>query len=382
MQIQTRGTLLDDSSFASTIHHLAQYRTEEGVLSVYLDLDPEVGVDRQVEALKRLVEPLHMHTTDAWLQGRLEYEIEGAVQTVSCWQKVLGRSVVMFFCGPGGLDSVIPLRFPIRPFARFARRPVLGPLISALDRQRRYCVVIVERQRARIISVMLGKLEEEIQLGGDVTGGADLRWTHDLATPGHAWEGDLHAQAMRIIEHLWAIDRSRPIHGLILAGDANALAMLMRLLPRNLTRAVIDETLELDINTIGPDIAHRIHGIEQHAREQEDATLIARLLEDTTGDLTVKGWGPTLKAINEGRVQVFIQPDEGARAGFFCAADHFVALQSKGPCPVCGRDLRPTEHVGEAAVRSVLLSDGQVHALAPGVAAALQPFGAGAILRY
>jgi hypothetical protein len=171
MRVQTRGTLLDDSNFASTLHHLAQYHTEDGVLSVYLDIHPDARSAAEYErALSPLLEPLHSHTKDAWLQGRLEYEITGVIDTVRAWQQPPGRAVAMFFCGPGGLDAVIPLRFHIQPFARFARRPVLGPLISALDEQRRYCVVMFERHRARIISVMLGEVEEEVTLESDLSG--------------------------------------------------------------------------------------------------------------------------------------------------------------------------------------------------------------------
>ncbi len=75
-------------------------------------------------------------------------------------------------------------------------------------------------------------------------------------------------------------------------------------------------------------------------------------------------------------------PDEGARPGFFCPQDHFVTLRAVGACPACGGELCATEHIGEAAVRSTLLRDGQIHMLAPMAAATFRPFGAGALLRF
>jgi hypothetical protein len=383
MRVQTRGTLLDDADFARTLYHLAQYHAEDGVLSIYLNLDQSPGSPSFERALNALLEPLHSHTKEAWLQGRLEYEIAGAMDAVRSWQTVPGRAVAMFFCGPGGLETIVPLRFSVPPLARFGRRPVLSPLISALDDHRRYCAVLFERRRARIVTVMLEAVEDDIVIESDVIGAGELRrWSHDLPGASHVRESDLHAHAMRVIEHLWAIDRSRPIHGLILAGDPSAVPMLRRLLPRSLTRAEVHEAVDLDMSMNAPDIAHRVHLFEQRARENEDAALVTRLLEERTGDLTVKGWEPTLKAINEGRVQILLQTEQSARTGAFCAADHFVALDPRGACPVCGDELRPTEHLGEAAARSVLLRDGQVHALAPGAATTLQRFGAGAILRY
>jgi hypothetical protein len=75
-------------------------------------------------------------------------------------------------------------------------------------------------------------------------------------------------------------------------------------------------------------------------------------------------------------------PGDALRAGFFCPKDHFVSLRADAGCPVCGAELTPTEHIGEAATRAALLRDGQVHVLAPGAAATFGRFGAGAVLRY
>jgi hypothetical protein len=380
--VQTRGTLLDDSTFASTIHHLAKYHTEDGVLSIYLTLDKMSDVQEIEKALNTLLAPLHNHTTDASLQGRLEYEIAGAIDAVRSWQESPGRAVAMFLCGPGGLNLVIPLPFPIPALARFGRRPVLSPLISALDEHRRYCVVFFDPPRARIVSVMLEEVEEDSTIEGDVTSGGGLFRASQDPAAAHARQSARHELATRLIEHLWVIDRSRPLHGLALAGEAGALAILKRMLPRSLARIVIDDLFDVEITAIGPDVAHRIHLIEERTREREDADLVSRLLEDRKDDLAVKGWEPTLSAINEGRVQIFIQAEDHPRSGVFCPMDHFVGLQAAGACPVCGAELRPTEHVGEAAVRSVLLRDGQVHALAPGAGATLRRFGAGALLRY
>lgn len=375
---QTRGSLLEDVDFASALHHLARYHTDDGVLSVYVDLAP--GADRE-RAVRELLAPLHYHTNDAWLQGRLEYEIEGVIQTIRAWQQPPARAVAMFFCGPGGLDTVVPLRFAIQSFARFARRPVLSPLISMLDEHRRYCVVMLDRRRARIVSVMFGEVEEEVSFESDRNSMRERVWRAEGGASLRR-EGELHAHAMRVVEHLWVIDRSRPIHGLVLSGDEDALQMLRRLLPPTLSRGVVQWPDPFDMDLTGPDIAHRVHVIEQAAREDEDETLVTRIREERDGDLTVKGWGPTLAATNAGRVQTLLLPGDVARAGVFCGQDHFVALEARPTCPTCGAELRPTEHVGEAAARAVLLTDGQVRVLATRAASDLRPFGAAAILRY
>ena len=382
MQTETRGTLLDDTHFDGVVHQLVSYHSDEGVLTVYLDIDPATaGREGYEAALMDLWKPLHAQPYDDWTRGRLEYEIAGVTDEVRSWKQAPGRAVAMFFSGPGGQRTVLPLQFPMHSMARFAPRPVLSPLIAALDEHSRYCVLIFDKDHARIITVVLGTVEEEVTLHGDVIGRSAVGgWAQ--ANHARHREHHLHEHARRTVEHLWAIDRSRPIHSLVLAGPDEALAVLKRLLPLALSRAVV-ATIPMEMFAVPSDVVKRVQSIELDAREKKDRDLISELVTDAEkSDHAALGWDDTLEAVGEGRVHMLVLPERTTRPGVQCPEGHYIATAQVKFCPLCGEALWETDDIAESAVRAAMATDAQVHFLAPKAGEQLAARGIAAFLRY
>lgn len=383
MRNETRGTLLDHAEFDTAVHELANYDNDEGVLSVYLDMDPALAVREGYEAvLMDLWKPLHSRERDAWTRGRLEYEIAGVTEEVRSWREAPGRAVVLFFSGPGGLRTILPLQFPIRSIARFEARPVLGPLIAALEEHERYCVVMFDKNHARIITVFLGEVEEEETLHGDVIGRSAVGGWAQARYARHR-EHQLHEHARRIVEHLWAIDRSRPIHALVLAGPDEALLELRRMLPKALARIVV-ETMPAEMFAVTADVVKRVASIERAARDKRNLEIVQDLTTAAAkGQAAMTGWQDTLDALCAGRVHMLVVPAEGrAKSGVQCPDGHYIGVHAVANCPVCQEPTWHTGDVVEAAVRMAMSTDAVVLFVGPDAAEALGGSGIGALLRY
>jgi peptide subunit release factor 1 (eRF1) len=382
MQTETRSTLLDESRFDSTLRQLIGYHSDEGVLSVYLDIDPATATREGYEAaLIDLWKPLHARQYDDWTRGRLEYEVAAVTDAVRGWRQPPGRSVAMFFSGPGGLRTILPLQFPIRSVARFESRPVVSPLIAAMEEHRRYCVVVFDKERARIITVFLGAVEEEIVLRDDVPGRtAAGGW----GQANYARHRDQHVDehARRTVEHLWAADRSRPIHALILGGPDEALAVLRRTLPPSLSRSVVD-TMPVEMFADTTDIVNLVAQAEAAAREREDMRFVEELIADAgKGAHAAAGWSETLQALSDGRVHRLVLTAGVTRPGVMCPEGHFLATSALKFCPLCSETLWQTDDIAEAAVRAAMLTDAQVRFLSPRASDLLGERGIAAQLRY
>ena len=382
MQTESRGTLLEDERFESVIHHLVGYHNEDGVLSVYLDIDPATAQREGFEAeLLDVWKPLLARPYDQWTRGRLEYEIAGVTDAVRAWHEPPGRAVAMFFSGPGGLRTVVPLQFSMRSVARFEPRPVLSPLIKALDDHRRYCLVVFDKEHARIITIFLGHMEEEMMLHSDIIGRSAVGGWSQANYARHR-EHQVHDHARRTVEHLWAIDRSRPIHSLILSGPPEALEALTRQLPSALERSVV-ATLHIEMFAVTPDIVKLVSSVEASAREREDRDMVAELITETEkGGRATLGWDDTLQALGEGRVHLLVLPAGASRPGVQCPESHFLATSDLKFCPLCGEALWQSDDIIENAVRTAMLTDAHVHFLAPGASKLLETRGPAAVLRY
>jgi peptide subunit release factor 1 (eRF1) len=382
MQVELPGTPHEESRFETIVHDLAAFRTEEGVLSVYLDIDPATAQREGYEAaLMDLWKPLFARPLDEWTRGRLEYEVAAATEVVRAWAEPPGRSAAMFFSGPGGLCTVLPLQFPIRPTARFEPRPVLSPLISVFDDHRRYCAVVFDKEQARIITVFLGGVEEEVVLHGEVLGRTAAGGWGQANYARHR-EYHLHEHARRTVEQLWAMDRARPIHSLILGGPDEAVEVLRRVMPAALARLVVAR-VHIEMFASTSDVVTLVSTIDAAAREREDAALVAKLTtEAEKGGRASIGWHDTLQAVGEARVHELVLPEGVTRPGVQCPEGHFLATCSLKFCPLCDEPLWETDDIVENAVRVALHTDARIHFLAPEAGKALAEVGPAAVLRY
>lgn len=387
MHDEARGTLIEEPRFEDVLYRLTAFAHDEGVLSVYLDIDPATAGREGYEAtLIELWKSVRAHEHTPWLAGRMEYEIEGITSEVRSWKQAPGRAVAMFFSGPGGVRVVLPLQFPVRSFARFEPRPVLGPLIAALDEHRRFCVVAFDRAQARLITVSLGAVEDEVTLASDVPPKSDVGGWGGYLQGRYArhLEHHLVEHARRTVERLWAIDRAHPLHALILSGPDEALSVLKRMLPRALER-VIAGVVPGEMFAATSEIVRHVESLDAEAREREDRALVERALGDArAGGLGAAGWDEALQALSDGRVQVMILPEGVTASGVECPLGHFLAASPAEICPVCGGRTEHTGDVVEAAIRVAMHTDARVHFVAPAAGRVLeeQASGAAAILRY
>lgn len=373
---------LEESRFETVVHDLLGHRTEDGVLSVYLDIDPATMQREGYEAaLMDLWKPLFARALDEWTRGRLEYEVAQATDVVRNWTEAPGRSVAMFFSGPAAIRTILPLQFAIHSIARFEPRPVLSPLVAALDEYRRYCAIVFDKEHARIITVFLGGVEEEVTLHSEVLGRSAAGGWGQANYARHR-EFHLHEHARRTVEHLWAMDRSRPMHSLIVSGPDEAVEVLQRMLPPGLASKVADH-VHIEMFAVTPDIVKLVSSIDAAARERDDAELVADLItEAKKGGRAALGWHDTLQAVGEGRVHKLVLPQRVTLPGVQCPEGHFLATCELKFCPICGEQLWETDDIAENAVRVAMRTDAQVHFLAPEAGRALAEIGPAAELRY
>jgi peptide subunit release factor 1 (eRF1) len=160
-------------SFSSdTFDRVASLRAPEaGLLSAYLNVEPAQTQREGFEAaLLDLWKPLRAGMKDTDLSARLEEEIERANAYVRSWDVPPGRSVAMFTSAPADVFIAVTLPVPVLAGARFTARPYLLPLLAALDEHERYCVALVDRERARIMTVWMGRVESRAEFTDDLPG--------------------------------------------------------------------------------------------------------------------------------------------------------------------------------------------------------------------
>jgi len=377
---------------------------DDGVLSAYLDVEPsEMQREGFAAALLDLWKPLRAQLRDSDMAVRLEQEIDRVNTYVRSWGEAPGRSVAIF--SSLALDVFLPvaLDVPVLAGARFWPRPYLLPLIAALDEHERYCVALVDKERARIFTVWMGRIEERIEfeapLPGRIAGhgwatGGPPRGRGKIAEmgPGRVHssqagyvrhvEYHVHLHMQRVVDELWQLSRRRAFDRLIVGGPPESLAALRPMLPRSLAARVAGEFAG-EFYASDADILGRVAGIAEQAERTHESALVREILERAPKEeRAVTGWEDTLAALCEGSVHRLVLIEGETVAGYACPEGHFVVKRRTEICPLCDEPLWPIDDLAARAARLAMATDADVEFVRGEAAGLLGPHGVAAILRY
>jgi peptide subunit release factor 1 (eRF1) len=314
-------------------------RTEppgERVLSVYLDVSPGAVFGRSYllafrDARRRLRQELPTAEQDPFDRAadRIDRYLDGAFEPE-------GLGLAAFAAPEDGYFYAAALPRAPRPDLVWDERPLLTPLAALVDDQERVAVALFDKKRARLFTVFLGRVEEARELVDDLapkhhSGGWHLlsqtrfQRHHEETVAAHA----KHAAGL-----LMELHRRRPFDRLLLGGPEEAVAVLRQHLPRPL-RARLAGELALELFA-GEEQVLRAALAEGEAIERaEEERAVLELLEAATTPRAALGLGPTLAALNEGRVHRLFIADGFAPLGRECRECEAL-VAGVGRCPTCG----------------------------------------------
>jgi hypothetical protein len=377
----------------------------DGVLSAYLDIDPSETQREGFEAaLLDLWKPLRAELEGTDLVDRLEEEIDRVNTYVRSWDEPPGRSVAIFSSAPSDIFVAVALDVPVLTGARFGSRPYLLPMIAAVDEHERYCVALVDRERARVLTVWMGRIEERVEFkdplptgfsgGGGWSTGGGQRGRRDVAPMGpgrvHSSQGrytrhlEYHVQLhfQRVVDELWRLGRRQAFDRLIIGGPQEAMGTLRQLLPRSLATRVVGQ-FAAEMFASDAEILDRVRGIEEDAERAHEAALVQEIMERAPkGELAVTGWDDTLATLCDGRVHQLVLIEGETAAGYACPEGHFAVTQHVEQCPFCDEPMWRIGDLAAWAVRRARATGAGVEFVRGEAAQQLRARGAAAILRY
>src|SRR5207248_5778540 len=106
-------------------------------------------------------------------------------------------TLVLFADASGDLFWTGELRAPVSTDVRWEPTPWVRPLLEALDEHRRYAVVVADKERARVLTVCLGEIEQE----HEAIAAAEVR--HKNASGTDHWRSQMHFQRQDDMHVRW-----------------------------------------------------------------------------------------------------------------------------------------------------------------------------------
>ncbi len=336
-----------------TLHTLAGFKGEGApVTTCYLDVDgrrllTQRDIDHELDGVLRSARTRANGTSSVAKDlDRIESYVHGG------FERSRVRGLALFSCSSKGLWEVVPLPVRVRSRVVVNDQPAVGQLEAIAQEQRRFGVLLVDRQRARMFVFELDELVEHTEATGESTRDYDLRGEKERGdTSGHT--DALAASHVRTAAALaFSVYQGTGFEHLCIGAPDDLVrdveAALHPYLRERLTGPInVTPQASLDVITTA------VGEIEEATERAKEAGMVSRMLDLLgTGGRAVAGLGPVLAALGERRVESLLVSHGFAEEGWRCESTG--ALFATRPHRDDDSTLRRVDDVVEEAIEDAL----------------------------
>jgi peptide chain release factor subunit 1 len=346
---------------------LAQLGADQGcVLSVYVNLDPSefaTGPARSsaltsaADEASRAVENGGRELSHE-VRLRLRDDVERIRAYAGSGDFDGTHGLAIFAAGGGDLFEVLHLPCTVPNAVVVDGSPHVAPLVGAPEGA--WCVVLVNRRNARILSGGLLGLAEEERIVDDVPGRHDQGgWSQSR------FQRHIDAEAHRHLEHVAGAVADRRRHGsfdhLLVGGPEEGYSEFVELLDGE-SRERLCGRVAVDVESATvAQVAEAAVPVMREHYEAQRGELLTRLQEGVgAGGRAAAGLDDVLGCLNEQRVELLLLDDSFSAPGAGCPSCGWLSGADGGSCPADGTPLEPCRDLVESAIHRSLAQDADV----------------------
>lgn len=388
-QVRQKGGMATTTVHLESLRELAAFRAQNGcAISLYVDLDPSLAptagdvatrVRSQLDAAGKshgATRPDLAHEVRSGLKAdfvRLEQYFEEE------FDRDGAHGLAIFVAGPDNFWRVLALPSTVPDAARVADDFLLAPLVPLIGRGEGALVVIVGRERGRVLALRAGRLEEIADRTDDVPGRHDQGGWSQANYQRHIEKlAHEHYKAVAAeLEHRFRrLSRPRIV---VICGEETRFE-LSEVLSAEVADAIIGWTTA-DAHASEAELYEIAAPLLERWRAQRESEVVERWREEIgRGARGTSGWADTLEAASDGRVELLLHQAGVQKDAYRCPACGRAALDAT-TCPLDGTTMEPRDDGLDLAVRLTLVHGGEAYAIEH--RSDLDPVeGIGAVLRF
>ena len=293
-------------SLSEVLDRLASFEpTNLPVISLYLNTQPDQHGRANFGAFvrKEFRARLRTYPLRSPEHQSFERDTERIARYLSEELRPSANGLAIFACaGANDLFEAVQLDAPIDEHRLYVyHQPHLYPLARLYDQYRRYAVLIVDTNAARLFVFGFGEQLDEEQVQNVKVSRTSVGGWSQARYQRHIENYHLH-HAKEVVEALERTVRADNVQQIVLGGDEVIIPTLLDKLPPHLSNRVID-VLRLDIKTPEHEILRATLEAMREKDARDDAEKVGRLLDEyRASGLAVVGVHDTLAALANGQV--------------------------------------------------------------------------------
>ena len=296
-----------------------------------------------------------------------------------------GKGLVIFSDSSRDLMWHRDLQVEVPNEGRWSEKPWLRPLLEVVEDSDRFSVVLIDKQRARILTVDATGMEQHAEILSDVpnkhvTTGTDHIWSQTQMERDHSKHVQWHVK--RVAEELAAVIDRTKVSRIIIGGPVEATSIFMNELPKRLEQMVMS-TISVPLDANYERLVTELRAVQEKTENEDEAKMVDSMITAAMkGERAVLGITDTLRAIQEQRVYRMIVARDYHMEGKECDSCHVLLVDGEEKCSFCGGSLRPAPDLINRASHRVLEQAGKVLQVTGAAADKLAGIGVGAVLRF
>ena len=368
----------------SELERLAALRTDDGIVTAYIKVDPRLSYERNQPEMK-FKGAFSRARRDADERGKeiLDRERDRILRHLADWKQE-GAGIVIFASTPADIWEVVLLNAAVPSWVSAGNSSDTSLLARTMEEYPRMAVVMLDGGDARIYLAEQGSeakaSESSVELPGrhDQGGWSQARFQRHI---------DFHhnQRLQEVAESLKEIYYERHFDRLVLVGVDSATKQFEGILDEPIRRHVIGQ-LNADFKQDTDDaILERARELAQEQERSSEAALVGEIVNaaQSNGKGAV-GLQDTIGSLIEGKVHTLAIADGLTKPGARCLNCDYFAAEPFAACPACaGEDVEELPDAVEHAIEYAILSGGHVNVVSEEAAEMLVAHGgAGALLRY
>ncbi len=263
------------------------------------------------------------------------------------------RGLALYSCAGKKFWQVYPLPRSVKNRLVVDRNPYIHPLSILLEEYKRYCTIIIDREKARIFEVYLGDIEEHREVFDEVPAKVRMAGWYGLEEKRVALhiEDHIHRHFKHAADVLMNFFKKYKFDWLILGGNQTIFHQFEAFLPTYLKERIVGR-FPVESHIATEEVLSKSLQIEQEAERKEEKKLVKKLLEEAkSGGLGVVGLEDTLKALQAGRGRMLLVSDGFSAKGYMCTGCGHLSTAVE-VCSICGQSMLSVPDIVEEAIES------------------------------
>lgn len=254
------------------------------------------------------------------------------------------RGLALFSCSAKKFWQLYPLPRAVKNMLLIDKTPYTRPLTGLLSEYSRFCVVLVDKTKARIFESFLGEIEEQTEIIDDIPRKAKAggwKGYEENKIQRHLTE-EIHRHYQNVGNALMDFLKLSQFDGLILGGHQNEFSEFESELHPYL-KEKIRSRIELDLHCSKDEVLKKIDVVETEIRRDKEEKLVKKVLEMVGDRMAVSGVLGTLTALRKGQIHTLIVGKDYQVPGTKCSHCGYIDQEHRN-CPAC---LKPLNAVSD-----------------------------------